>query len=84
MTMPYTERVCPLFNVWLTFGTGRLRPVIILYVILYSAKFLQVFNFANFQPFAKIFQGKFLTHGVQRVCVCSEFVKSKSLKIADS
>ena len=34
----------------------------------YSAKFLRVFNFANFanfQPFAKIFQRKFLTCGMQ-------------------
>ena len=36
--------------------------------ILYSTKFLRVFNFtnfANFQPFAKIFQQNFLTHSVQ-------------------
>ena len=31
----------------------------------YSAKFLRVFNFANFQLFAKIFKQKFLTCGVQ-------------------
>ena len=39
--------------------------------ILYSAKFSRVFNFVNFQPFAKIFQQKFLTHGVQCVCAAN-------------
>ena len=34
----------------------------------YSAKFLWVFNFANFQPFAKIFQRKFLTCSMQCAC----------------
>ena len=29
--------------------------------ILYSAKFSRVFNFVNFQPFAKLFQRKFVT-----------------------
>ena len=33
--------------------------------ILYSAKFSQVFKFMNLQPFAKIFQRKFLTCCVQ-------------------
>ena len=36
--------------------------------IQYSTKFSQVFNFvnfANFQPFAKIFQRKYLTRGVR-------------------
>ena len=44
----------------------------------YGAKFSRVFNFANFQLFAKIFQRKFLTRGVQcarAVCACSEFAK---------
>ena len=34
----------------------------------YSAKFSRVFNFADFmdfQPFVKVFQQKFVTHGVQ-------------------
>ena len=36
-------------------------------LLLYSAQFSWVFNFVNFQPFAKIFQQKFLTCGVQCV-----------------
>ena len=47
----------------------------------YSAKFLLVFNFANFQPFAKIFQQKFLIRSV-RCARASEFVSTKSSKIA--
>ena len=35
--------------------------------ISYSAKFSWVFNFSNFQSFAKIFRRKFLTSGVQCV-----------------
>ena len=38
---------------------------VIKWVIPYSTKFSQIFNFANFQPFTKIFQQKYLTCGVQ-------------------
>ena len=47
----------------------------------YSAKFSRVFNFANFanfQPFAKIFQPKFLPHGVQ----CARAANSRDYMVA--
>ena len=37
-------------------------------ILLYSAKFLWVFNFVNFQPFATIFQQKILTHDTLFLC----------------
>ena len=47
---------------------------------LYSAKFSWVFNFANFQSFAKIFQRKILTLGMQ--CVCAVNLRNYFTKIA--
>ena len=53
--------------------------------ILYSAKFLWVFNFANFvnfQLFVKIFQQNFLTRGVQCVRAANLIFSTKFSKIA--
>ena len=46
----------------------------------YSTKFSWVFNFVNFQPFATIFQRKFLTHGMQ--CACAANSQNYFNKIA--
>ena len=47
--------------------------------LLYSTKILRVFNFANFQPFVKIFQQKILTCGMQWI---REIISTKCSKIA--
>ena len=59
--------------------TYHISHIDTLICIPYSAKFLRIFNFANFknfQPCAKIFQRKFLTRGVQCACAVIREIRS--------
>ena len=56
-------------------------------ITLNSAKFSWVFNFANFQPFVKIFQRKFLTRGmrcVRTVNLRNYLTKSSTIAICEN